>query len=102
MPGQRLYIVNNQETIQAIQKQPKALSFLPISTSFVSKICGLIPAAKEITRRNPKDPLIAFAAALAPGPGLDGMNRVMIQNIAGSLDDLLAGGEQERCIRLGE
>ena len=41
-------------------------------------------------------------SALAPGPGLDGMNRIMIQNIAHSLNQLRAQGDQSLNMRLAE
>ncbi|KAL8992570.1 MAG: hypothetical protein Q9169_007000 [Polycauliona sp. 2 TL-2023] len=41
-------------------------------------------------------------SALAPGPGLDGMNRVMIQNIAHSLDKLRPRDGQVMEIKLAE
>lgn len=45
MPGQKMYIVTTPELIQAIQKQPKELAFLPIEVKFASTICGVSTAA---------------------------------------------------------
>ena len=98
MPGQKMYIVTKPELIQAIQKQPKALAFPPIEAKFAMKICGSSDEAHRILMKNlngddgdwglSMDSYACMRAALSPGPGLDDMNRVMIQNIAASLDSL--------------
>ena len=98
MPGQKMYIVTKPELIQSIQKQPKALAFPPIEAKFATKICGSSDEAHRILMKNlngdegdwglSMDSYACMRAALSPGPGLDDMNRVMIQNIAASLDSL--------------
>ena len=98
MPGQKMYIVTKPELIQSIQKQPKALAFPPIEAKFAAKICGSSDEAHRILMKNlngdegdwglSMDSYACMRAALSPGPGLDDMNRVMIQNIAASLDSL--------------
>ena len=98
MPGQKMYIVTKPELIQVIQKQPKALAFPPIEAKFATKICGSSDEVHRILMKNlngddgdwglSMDSYAGMRAALSPGPGLDDMNRVMIQNIAASLDSL--------------
>lgn len=102
LPGTKMYVVNSLELIQAIQKQPKTLAFPPIEAKFANTICGVSPEAHKILITNVNgdegdwglsmESYAAMRAALAPGAGLDKMNRVMIQNIAGSLDDLIPAG----------
>ena len=98
MPGQKMYIVTKPDLIQSIQKQPKALAFPPIEAEFATKICGPSQEAHKILLKNVNgddgdwglsmEAYAGMRAALSPGPGLDDMNRVMIQNIAASLDSL--------------
>lgn len=112
IPGQKMYIVNTPELIQVIQKQPKVLAFPPIEAKFASKVCGTTQEANEIVLKNVNgdegdwglsmDIYSAMRGALAPGAGLDEMNRVMIQNVARSLDILLPKGRKETSINLSE
>ena len=98
MPGQKMYIVTTPDLIQNIQKQPKALAFPPIAAKFATKICGSSDEAHNILMKNVNgddgdwglsmESYASMRAALSAGPGLDEMNRVMIQNIALSLDSL--------------
>ena len=93
-----MYIATTPELIQAIQKLPKALAFPPIEAKFASRICGSSEEANRILMKNVNgedgdwglsmEAYAGMRAALSPGPGLDDMNRIMIQNIAGSLDSL--------------
>ena len=109
MPGQKMYIVTKPEIIQAIQKQPKALAFPPIEAKFATKICGSSDEAHIILMKNlngddgdwglSMDSYAGMRAALSPGPGLDDMNRVMIQNIAASLDSLKSASGS--CTKIG-
>lgn len=98
MPGQKMYIVTKPELIQAIQKQPKVLAFPPIQAKFATRICGSSDETNRILMKNlngdegdwglSMESYACMRAALSPGPGLDDMNRLMIQNIAVSLDSL--------------
>lgn len=98
MPGQKMYIVTKPDLIQAIQKQPKILAFPPIEAKFAINVCGSSEEAHKILMKNvdgddgdwglSMDSYAGMRAALSPGPGLDDMNRVMIRNIAASLDSL--------------
>lgn len=98
-----MYIVTTPELIQKIQKQPKILAFPPIEAKFSLQVCAPSKKAHEIVMRNVNgdegdwglsmDSYASMRAALTPGPELDEMNRVMIQNVAASLDDLSTTGK---------
>ena len=106
LPGVKMYIVTSPALIQAVQKQPKRLAFPPIEAKFASQICGSSPEAREIMIKNVNgdegdwglsmESYTAIKSALAPGAELDGMNRIMIQNLASSLDNLGAVGSSSR------
>lgn len=91
-----MYVVTRLELIQAVQKQHKTLAFPPIEAKFASKVCGASLEAQAILDKNVNgdegdfglsmESYAAMRAALKPGPHLDNMNRVMIQEIAKSLD----------------
>ena len=93
-----MYIVTTPELIQAVQKQPKTLAFPPIEAKFAAKICGISAETHKIMMKNVNgdegdwglsmESYAGMRAALSAGHGLDEMNRVMIQNIAVSLDSL--------------
>ena len=98
MLGQKMYIVTKPDLIQAIQKQPKVFAFLPIEAKLTTKLCGSSEEAHRILMKNVNgddgdwgltmEIVAGMRVALSPGPGLDDMNRVMIRNIAASLDSL--------------
>ncbi|CRG92635.1 25-hydroxycholesterol 7-alpha-hydroxylase [Talaromyces islandicus] len=107
LPGQKMYVVTKPELIQIVQKQHKTLAFPPIEAKFASKVCGASPEAQAILDHNVNgddgdfglsmESYAAMRAALKPGPQLDDMNRIMIQEIAKSLDVLQpAKGESRR------
>lgn len=107
LPGQKMYVVTKPELIQIVQKQHKTLAFPPIEAKFASKVCGASPEAQAILDKNVNgddgdfglsmESYAAMRAALKPGSHLDDMNRVMIQEIAKSLDVLQpAKGETRR------
>jgi hypothetical protein len=110
MPGNKMYVVTSTELIQSIQKQHQILAFPPIEAKFVGQITGVSAHAHKIAMTNTTgeegewglsvDCYAAMRAALTAGPGLDEMNRVMIQNIAGSLDVLIPPGAQQVTIKL--
>ena len=107
-----MYIVTTPELIQAIQKQPKVLAFPPIEASFATRVCGTSEEAHKILMRNVNgdegdwglsmDTYAAIKDATAPGPQLDKVNDVMVQNIAASLDNLERLAEQHENIGLAE
>lgn len=98
MPGSKIYVVTAVELIQAVQKQPKILAFPPIEAKFASRVCGSSPEAHKILMNNVNgeegdwglsmESYAAMRAALTPGPALDNMNRVMVENIMESLESL--------------
>jgi hypothetical protein len=98
LPGAKMYIVTTPALIQSIQKQSEILAFPPIEAKFASRVCGSSKEAHEILMKNVNgdegewglsmESYAGMRAALAPGPDLDEMNRVMIQNIAASIEDL--------------
>ncbi|KAI9755372.1 MAG: Serine/threonine-protein phosphatase pp1 [Chaenotheca gracillima] len=98
MGGAKVYIVSSPEIIAAIQRHPKTLSFATVAASFSARICSTSQAGQDILNRNVNgeegewglSPEIYknIHAALAPGPGINGMTRVMIQYVAESLGKL--------------
>ena len=103
MPGSKMYVVNSPELIVAVQKHPKTLAFPPIEAKFASRVCDSSKEAQEILQINVNgdegdwglsmDSYKAMRGALAPGTALDAMNRVMIQNVAASLERLRSQGD---------
>ena len=87
-----MYVVTAPALIQSIQKQHKLLSFAPVVAQFTHRAAGSSQEGHDILMRNVDGLYMeisaALRAALAPGPSLDEMNRVMIQNVAASIDDL--------------
>ncbi|KAL8822521.1 MAG: hypothetical protein Q9191_006745 [Dirinaria sp. TL-2023a] len=112
MLGQKMYVVTNLDLVQAIQKLPKVLAFSPIAAKFASQACGSSTEAHDILMKNVNgdegnwglsmESHEAMRTALKPGAALDDMNRLMMQNIAASLDDLTVGIGQTVEIRLSE
>ncbi|KAI5921260.1 cytochrome P450 [Camillea tinctor] len=98
LPGQKMYVVTSPELIQTVQKLHKVLAFPPIEAKFASTVCGASREAQAILAQNVNgdegdfglsmESYAAMRAGLKPGPDLDDMNRVMIQEIAKSLDIL--------------
>lgn len=96
LPGQKMYVVTQPELIQKVQKQYKTLAFPPIEAKFASTVCGASLEAQAILAKNVNgdegdfglsmESYAAMRAALKPGSLLDDMNRVMVQEIAKSLD----------------
>lgn len=98
LPGQKMYVVTKPELIQSVQKQHKVLAFPPIEAKFADTVCGTSAEARAILEKNVNgddgehglsmESYAAMRDALKPGALLDDMNRVMIQEIAKSLDEL--------------
>ncbi|KAL8700525.1 MAG: hypothetical protein Q9201_005400 [Fulgogasparrea decipioides] len=109
MPTSKVYIINSVELISSVQRLPKELAFPPIEARFATTICASSKEANDILAVNlsgedgdwgySHDVYKSLHSALAPGVGLDGMNRVMIQNVADSVDKLRAKGG--RLTRIG-
>lgn len=95
MLGSRIYLVNSVSTIASIQKNNKTLAFEPIQAKFSARICGASNEAyniliKAMDVENGIYPEIyrAMHPSLAPGVGLDAMNRTMIQSVSRSIESI--------------
>lgn len=99
MPGgSKIYVITSIDLIGAVQRVPKILAFAPIEAKFAMTICASSKEANRILNMNingdegdwgfSMDYHRSLHPSLAPGPGLDAMNRVMIKNITISLDHL--------------
>ncbi|KAL8674087.1 MAG: hypothetical protein Q9168_001482 [Polycauliona sp. 1 TL-2023] len=112
MVTSKLYVVNSVDLISSIQRLPKILAFAPLEAKFATIMCASSREGNEIIANNlnceggdwgySHDLHKSMNSALAPGAGLDGMNRIMIQNIARSLDKLKPRESQIMEIKLGE
>lgn len=110
--GSRLYIVNTPELIKSVQRQPKVLAFPPIEAKFAMTVCASSKEANDILKVNVNgdagdwgysmDFYKSLHTPLAPGPGLDGMNRIMISNIAASCEKLRRSDGEPMTIQLVE
>ncbi|KAL8848775.1 MAG: hypothetical protein Q9221_006246 [Calogaya cf. arnoldii] len=108
----KLYVVNSVDLISSVQRIPKILAFPPMEAKFATTMCGSSKESDKILANNLNgeqgdwgyfhDAHVSMGSALAPGPGLDGMNRVMIQNIQHSLDKLESQEGQAVLLKLGE
>ncbi|KAM7210403.1 hypothetical protein V8F06_014220 [Rhypophila decipiens] len=110
LPGQnKIYVVTKPELVQAVQKQPRLLAFPPIEAKFASSICGVSSKAQAILANNVNgdeghtglsmESYDGMRFALKPGPALDDMSRVMLQEIVKSLDDLQPLGKSGEASR---
>ncbi|KAI1264517.1 cytochrome P450 [Xylariaceae sp. FL1019] len=98
LPGRKMYVITKLELVVAVQKRHKILAFPPIEAKFASTVCGASQQAQAILAKNVNgddgdhglsmESYAAMRAALKPGAGLDDMNRVMIREIARSLDEI--------------
>lgn len=106
IPGSTIYVVTTLELVQAIQKYSKSLAFPPIEAEFASKICGVSAEAHQILMKNVNgdhgdwglslESYAAMRSALLSSPELDKMNRIMVLNIAASLDNLQGSAERTK------
>ena len=89
MPGGfKIYVINSIGLIGAVQRVPKILAFAPIKSKFAMTICASSKEANRILNVNingdegdcgfSMDYHRSLHPSLAPGPGLDAINRVMI------------------------
>ena len=88
----------------AVNRNSKAISFLPLATDFTARISGASKPATDIIRHVPppeeKDPGCVAAVfkemhTELNGSGLDAMNRAMMQNLGTVLDSFQTDGGQE-------
>ncbi|KAL6713087.1 hypothetical protein ACLMJK_009208 [Lecanora helva] len=98
MPGAKIYIVNSLELIAAVQRHHKTLAFPPIEAKMGRRMNAWSDEADKVIMKNVNgeegdwgmsmESYQAMRAALAPGVDLDAMNRIMVQNVAASLERL--------------
>lgn len=91
-----MYVVTKPDLIQMIQKQYKVLAFPPVEAKFASTVCGVSQETQSLLLQNVNgdegnhglsmESHAAMRAALKPGSQIDEMNRVMVYEIAKSLD----------------
>ncbi|KAL8714072.1 MAG: hypothetical protein Q9225_006631 [Loekoesia sp. 1 TL-2023] len=109
MPASKVYIVNSVDLISSIQRLHKELAFRPVEAKFAITMCASSKEANDIIAVNLNcengewgysyETHKTIQSALAPGAGLDGMNCVMIRNIAATLERLKP--EEGRTMRIG-
>ncbi|KAL8810815.1 MAG: hypothetical protein Q9200_002283 [Gallowayella weberi] len=112
MVTSKIYVVNAVDLISSVQRLPKILAFPPIEAKFATTICASSKEGNDIIANNlngeegdwgySHDVYKSMNSALAPGLGLDGMNRTMIQTIAHAIDRLNPQNGRKTSIQLGE
>ena len=111
MPGTNLYVVNSIDLIGAVQRHHKTLAFPPIEAKMGRRMNGWSDEADKIIMTNVNgddgdwgmsmESYQVMRSALTPGEELDAMNRVMIQNVAASMETLQpAKGDSTQTIEL--
>ncbi|MCJ1251288.1 hypothetical protein MMC30_008520 [Trapelia coarctata] len=98
MPGSKIYVINSVELITAAQRYPKTLAFPPIEAKMGIRLNAASEAANKIILKNVNgeegdwglsmDVYKSMRSSMAPGAYLDSMNRVMIANVAASMEKL--------------
>ncbi|KAF2793663.1 cytochrome P450 [Melanomma pulvis-pyrius CBS 109.77] len=98
MPGSRIYVVNSPALISAVQRQYKALAFMPLVAKASVKVSRFSKTASDIINTNTNGEegdwgyVMTFhdtiQPSLAPGTHLDAMNRVMLGLVAEYLNRL--------------
>ncbi|KAL6712907.1 hypothetical protein ACLMJK_009462 [Lecanora helva] len=107
MLGQKMYVVTDANLMQAVQRQPKVLNFLPIEAKAASRICAVSAESVNKLYGNPneedgetailKEIQAARRAALSPGPAFDELNQHLVQNLQDSLVSIrLSAGQPTR------
>ncbi|KAF2708582.1 putative cytochrome P450 [Pleomassaria siparia CBS 279.74] len=96
--GKSIYVITSPQLVSTVQRMTKTLAFEPIVAMATQRVSGCSPQGNSIIQYNidgsqgDRGYVITFFKtmhpALAPGPSLDAMNRIMIQNIAKSADAL--------------
>ena len=98
LAGSIIYVATSIKLIKAVQKQHKILAFPSIAAQFVMIICASSEKANSILKTNVNGEQGDWGYAmsfykilhpsLSPGPTLDSMNRIMIQDIGACLERL--------------
>lgn len=101
LPGTRMYVVNSPSLVTAVQRLYKTISFGAIEAQITESILLVSKHGKNVVRSGLMEDNSytgAFAAAIhpatRPGANLDAMNRIALQTIAASLDELQAEGSK--------
>ncbi|EAT85804.2 hypothetical protein SNOG_07153 [Parastagonospora nodorum SN15] len=98
LPGSRIYVVNSPALMSAVQKQYKALAFMPLVADASVKVSRFSKTASDIINMNINGDdgnwgyVMTFHDAiqpsLAPGTHLDAMNRIMLGLVAQTFNGL--------------
>ena len=111
MLGQKMYIITDAGLMQATQKQPKILTFLPIEAKCASKICGVSRNAEAAFFQNGdetaetnllKETHAARRATLSPSVEFDDLNHQMLHNIIAFLREFKISRTQPARIGLSK
>ena len=95
LPKSKFYVVNSTDVVKTVMNRPNDMSSHPLAAEFATSVCGTTKETFEIIMSHvhgEKGDMKGFfnstRTTLGPGPGLDGMNRKMIEKVAASLDKL--------------
>jgi hypothetical protein len=96
MPGQRIYVVNLPALVSAVQRQYKALAFMPLVAKASVKISGFSKTAIDIINTNMNGEqddwgyVMTFRDSIHPflarGTHLNALNRIMLGLVEESLN----------------
>ncbi|KAF2260683.1 cytochrome P450 [Lojkania enalia] len=112
-PFQRMYIINSPTLISAVQRQTKALTFQAIEDKFSILITDPSQHAKAIFLKETEQwansapghqsPSHILYKGLTPGPGMDSMNRAMVNRLETAVEGLasaLSGSGAKKTMKL--
>lgn len=101
MMGGKVYVVNQPELVQAVYRNNKALSFANLAAEVVSRLSMASKETRRILLHNvtgehgdvgyTMEGYKAMHAALAPGPGLNQINELIIPDLAAAVTKLNPG-----------
>ena len=104
MPAGKVYVATSPELTLAVQRHPKALSFWYLGALFGKRLAAVSQDTGDKMMANVHgeeegpsffwDAITFTVKILKPGPGLDGMNRVMVQSVASLMDELAGKGQE--------
>lgn len=104
MPRSKIYVINTVQLVRTVHRQPEVLAFPPLEAKLAMVVCDSSKEANDILKSNMNGDegdwgysmefYKSMHPALAPGEGLDSMNRVMIQNVAASIESVEAHRDQ--------
>ena len=108
--GQKMYIITDANLMQATQRLPKALSFLPIEAKAASRICGVstdsvhtyyyVSEKTEGETEILKETHHARRTGLSSGPAFDKLNESLVRSLQVSIVSLKSAGEKPARIGL--